>query len=94
MNSGIKTSSYGAMFGRPQRIGLGDSLLTEDMYSSIETKEGHGYLLNAGMNNGRDKEGKEEVSQEDRNVVDENQTNDTSELTVENKANKKVYSVF
>jgi len=27
------------MFGTAQRIGLGNSLLTEDMYSSIETEE-------------------------------------------------------
>jgi hypothetical protein len=43
------------MFGTMQRIGLGDSALTEDMYSSIET-EGLEQLFNAGMNNSRDKE--------------------------------------
>jgi len=32
--SGIKTSPYEAVFGTAQRIGLGDSPLTEDMYSS------------------------------------------------------------
>jgi len=47
------------MFGTAQRIGLGDSLLVEDMYSSIETEEELEQLFNAGMNNGRDKEDKE-----------------------------------
>ena len=37
--SGIKTSPYEAMFGKAQRIGPGDSPLTEDMLSSIETEE-------------------------------------------------------
>jgi len=48
--SGIKTSPYEALFGTAQRIGLGDSPLTEDMYSSIETEEME-QLFNAGMNN-------------------------------------------
>jgi len=39
LHSGIKTSPHGAMFGTTQRIGLGDSLLTEDMYCSTETEE-------------------------------------------------------
>ena len=39
LHSGIKTSPYEAMFGTVQRIELGDSPLTEDMYSSIETEE-------------------------------------------------------
>ena len=38
LHSGIKTSPYKAMFGTSQRIGLGDSPLTEDVYSSIETE--------------------------------------------------------
>jgi len=53
------------MFGMAQRIGLGDSPLTEDMYSSIETEELK-QLFNVGMNNGRDKEDKEEANQQDR----------------------------
>ena len=40
-----------------QRIGLGDSLLAEDMNSSTETEELE-QLFNGGMNNGRDKEDK------------------------------------
>jgi len=47
-------------------------------------------LFNAGMNNGREKENKEEVNQQDRKDEDENQTNDTSEERVE----KKVYCVI
>ena len=39
LHSGIKTSPYEAMFGTAQSIGLGDSLLTEDMYSSTETEK-------------------------------------------------------
>jgi len=39
LHSGIKTNPYEAMFGTVQRIGLGDCLLTEDMYSSTETEE-------------------------------------------------------
>jgi len=39
LHSGIKTSPYEATFGTAQRIGLGDSPLTEDMYCSIETEE-------------------------------------------------------
>jgi len=39
LHSGIKTSSYEAMFGTAQRIGLRDSPLAEDMHSSIETEE-------------------------------------------------------
>jgi len=41
------------MFGTAQRIGLGDSLLTEDMHCSTETEEELEQLFNAGMNNGR-----------------------------------------
>ena len=55
LHSGIKTSPYEAMFGTAQRTGLGDSLLTEDMYCSTETGEVLERLFNAGMNNGRDK---------------------------------------
>ena len=73
------------MFGTAQRIGLGDSLLVEDMYSSIETEEELEQLFNAGMNNGRDKEDKEEANQQDRKGEDESQTKDTSEETVEKK---------
>jgi len=43
------------MFGTAQRMGLGDSLLPEEMYSSIETEEELEQLFNAGMNNGRNK---------------------------------------
>jgi len=46
------------------------------------------------MNNGRDKEDKEEANQQDINDEDENQTNDISEETVEKKDNKKFYSVL
>jgi len=73
------------VFGTAQRIGLGDSLLVEDMYSSIETEEELEQLFNAGMNNGRDKEDKEEANQQDRKGEDESQTKDTSEETVEKK---------
>ena len=86
LHSGIKTSPYKAMFGTAQRIGLGDSPLTEDMYSTIETEEELEQLFSAGMNNSRDKE---EANQQDRKDEDENQTNDTSEETVEKKGNKK-----
>ena len=55
------------MFGTEQRIGLGDSLLTEDMYPSKETEELE-ELFNAGMNNGWDKEDKEEANQQDRQM--------------------------
>jgi len=89
LHSGIKTSPYEALFGTAQRIGLGNSVLTEDMYCSTETEEGLEQLFNAGMNNGRDKEDKEETNQQDRNDEEENQTNDTSEETVEKKYNKK-----
>ena len=54
-----------------QKIGLGDSALTEDMYSSIETEELE-QPFNAGMNNGRDKEDKGEANQQDRKDDDEN----------------------
>jgi len=73
------------MFGTAQRIGLGDSPLTEDMYSAIETEEELEQLFNAGMNNSQDKEDKEEANQQDRKDEDKNQTNDTSEETVETK---------
>jgi len=59
-----------------------DSPLTEDMYSSTETEEEMEQLFNAGMNNCRDKEDKDEDNQQDRKDEDENQTNDTSEETV------------
>jgi hypothetical protein len=39
------------MFGTAKRIGLGDSPLTEDMYSSTETEELE-QLFNAEMNYG------------------------------------------
>ena len=82
------------MFGTAQRIGLGDSLLTEDMYCSTETEEEREQLFNAGMNNGRDKEDKEETNQQDRKDEDENQTNDTSEETVEKKEQKNLLCDF
>jgi len=66
LHSGIKTSPYEAMFRTAQRIGLGDSPLNEDIYSSIETEEEMEQLFNAGMNNGREKEDKEEAKQQDR----------------------------
>jgi len=91
LHSGIKTIPYEAMFGTVQRIGLGDSPLTEGMYSSIETEEELEPLFNAVMNNGGDKE---EANQQDRKDENENQTNDPSEETVEKKDNKKVYSVI
>ena len=74
------------MFGTAQRIGLGNSLLTEDMCSSTETEEELEQLFNAGTNNGRDKE---EANLQDKEDEDENQTNDTSEETAEKKDNKK-----
>jgi len=86
LHSGIKTSPYEAMFGTEQRIGLGDSPLTEDMYCSTKTEEELERLFNAGTNNGRDKE---EANQQDRKDEDENQTNDTSEEMVGKKDNKK-----
>ena len=82
------------MFGKAQRTEFGDYLLTEDMYCSTETEEELGQLFNAGMNNGRDKEDKEEANQRGRKDEDENQTNDISEETVEKKDNKKVYCVI
>ena len=69
LHSGIKTIPYEAMSGTEQRIGLGDSVFTEDMYSSIETEELE-ELFSAGMNSGRDKE---EANQQDSKDEDENQ---------------------
>jgi len=89
LHSGIKTSPYEAMFGTALRIGLGDSVLTEDMYSSIETEEELEQLFNAGINNDRDKEDKEEANQQDTKDEDEYQISDTSEERVEKKDNKK-----
>jgi len=74
LHSGIKTSLYEAMFGTAQMIGLGNSLLTEDMYYSTETEEELEQLFNAGMNNGRDKEDEEKANQHNRKDEDENQT--------------------
>ena len=59
-------------------------------YPSIETEEEMEQLFNAGMNNSKDKG---EANQQDRKDEDGNQTNDTSEETVEKKDNKKVYRV-
>jgi len=84
LHSVIKTSPYEAMFGTVQRIGLGESVLTVDMYSAIETEELE-QLFNTGMNNGRDNKDKGEANQQDRKDNDENQTNDTPEETVEKK---------
>ena len=91
LHSGTKTSPYDAVFRKAQRIGLGDSPLTEDMYCSTETEEELEQLFNTGINNGRDKE---ETNQQDGKDEDENQTNDTSEETVEKKYNKKLYCVI
>ena len=77
------------MFGTAQRIGLGYSPLTEDIYSSTETEGELEQLFNAGMNNGLDKEDKEEANQQDRKDEDENKIKDTSEERVEKKDNKK-----
>ena len=73
-----------------QRIGLGDSPLTEDVYSSIETEEVLEQLFNSVMNNGRDKEDKEEANQQDGKDETENQINDTSEERVGKKDNNKI----
>ena len=81
-HSGIKTSPYEAVFWTAQRIGHGDSPLTEDMYSSTETEEELEQLFNTGINNGRDMEDKD-TNQQDRRDEDEKQTDDTSEETVE-----------
>jgi hypothetical protein len=89
VHSGIKTSPYEAVFGTAQRIGLGDSLLTENIQSSTATEEDLEQLFDAGIINGRDKEDKKEANQQDRKGEDENQANDTSEETVEKKDNKK-----
>ena len=70
LHSDIKKSPYEAMFGTAQMIGLGESPLTENMYSSTETEEELEQLFNAGMNNGRDKEDKEEANQQDRKDED------------------------
>ena len=58
------------------------------MYSSTETEEELGQLFNAGMNSGRDKEN---IYQQVRKAENENETNDTSEETVDKKDNRKVY---
>jgi len=39
LHSVIKRSPYEVMFGTAQRTRLGNSLLTEDMYCSVETEE-------------------------------------------------------
>jgi len=72
------------VFGMALRIGLGDSPLTQDMYSSVETEELE-QLCNAGMNNGRDKE---DTNLPARKAEDANQTNDTSKETVDKKDSK------
>ena len=59
------------------------------MYSSVETEEELEQLFNVGMNNGRDKEDKEQANQRGRKDEDENQTNDISEETVQKKTIKK-----
>ena len=56
-----------------------------------ETEEELEQLFNAGINNGRDNEDKEEANQQDRKDEDEN---DTSEETIQKKDNKKVYCVI
>jgi hypothetical protein len=61
------------------------------MYISIETEEELEQLFNAGINNGRDKE---EANQQDRKDKDENQTNNTSQETVQKKHDKKVYCMI
>jgi hypothetical protein len=58
LHSGIKTGPYEAMFETTQRIGLGDSPLTEDMYPSIETEEELEQLFNAGMRLRQGREGR------------------------------------
>jgi len=63
------------------------------MYCSVETEELQ-QLFNAGVDDGRDKEDKEEDNQRGRKDEDENQANDISEETVEKKYNKKVYCVI
>jgi len=69
-------------------LGILRSLKTD---SSIETEEELEQRFNAAMNNGRDKD---EGNQQDRKDEDENQTNDTSEETVEKKDNKIFYCVI
>ncbi|XP_025264624.1 KRAB-A domain-containing protein 2-like [Camponotus floridanus] len=71
LHSVIKTSPYEAMFGSAQKIGLADSSLSSDMYSSIETEEELEQLLSSVKNNDQDKTDEEEVneqSSEDKNI--------------------------
>jgi ADP-heptose:LPS heptosyltransferase len=91
LHSSIKTSPYEIIFGTEQRIGLADSPFTEDMYSSIETEEELEQLFNSGMKSDRDKE---EANQQATKDEDENQTNETSEETMEKNDDKKVYCVI
>lgn len=69
LHSVIKTSPYEAMFGSAQKIGLADSSLSSDMYSSIETEEELEQLLSSVKNNDQDKTDEEvnEQSSEDKN---------------------------
>jgi len=46
------------MFGTEQRIGLGNSPLTEDMYCSTETEEELEQLFNAGMRLRQERQGR------------------------------------
>jgi hypothetical protein len=78
----IRTGSeYHKVFGTAQRIGLGNSPLTEDAHSSIETEELE-QVFNEGMNSVRGMEDKEEANQHDRKDEDKIQTSYPSEETV------------
>ncbi|XP_025265095.1 SCAN domain-containing protein 3-like [Camponotus floridanus] len=66
LHSVIKTSPYEAMFGSAQKIGLTDSSLSSDMYSSIETEEELEQLLSSIENNDQDKTDEEEVNEQSR----------------------------
>ncbi|XP_025267611.1 KRAB-A domain-containing protein 2-like [Camponotus floridanus] len=82
LHSVIKTSPYEAMFGSAQKIGLADSSLSSDMYSSIETEEELEQLLSSVKNNDQDKTDEEEVneqSSEDKNIPQAGEVTQESE---------------
>ncbi|KAK2580369.1 hypothetical protein KPH14_001001 [Odynerus spinipes] len=76
LHSVIKTSPYEAMFGSAQKIGLADSFLSADIYTSLETEEELEQLLysvnnNIGENNTIKKEDDEQLSYKTGVIIQE-----------------------
>lgn len=93
LHSVIKTSPYEAMFGSVQKIGLVDSSLSSNLYSSIETEEELEQFLSSIKGNDKDKSGKEKNNKQPSEDNNRPQSGDILQ-EIENIDDNKLYCVI